>query len=149
MGIARVSKTFRVFGEPVDVLVPSEDTGGSFSMIVQTSPPGGGPPPHTHENEDEIFRVLQGEFELFDGKDWHKVPEGEYVYTLRGSTHTFRNCGTTDGKMQCIIVPGGLERYLEELSRCSMPQDAERVMQISAQYGIRFVTNEVPEVAPV
>lgn len=149
MGTATGSNTFRVFGEAVDVLVPSEETGGSFSMIVQTSPPGGGPPPHRHEHEDEIFRVLEGEFELFDGEEWQKVPTGEYVYTLRGSTHTFRNCGSTDGRMQCIIVPGGLERYLEALSFCSMPQDAERVMQLSAQYGICFVMNEVPEAAPV
>ena len=129
-------KTFRVFGEPVD-------------MIVQSSPPGGGPPPHRHDHEDEIFRVLEGEFELFDGEQWTRVPEGDYVYTLRGSVHTFRNCGNTTGRMQCIIVPGGLENYLEELSKLSMPEDAERVMAVSAQYGITFVTNEVPEVAPV
>lgn len=142
-------KTFPVFGEPVEVLVPSEDTRGAFSMIVQTSPPGGGPPPHRHDNEDELFRVLEGDFELFDGQQWHKVPEGEYVYTLRGSVHTFRNCGKTQGRMQCIIVPGGLERYLEELSKLQMPGDVEKVMQVSAQYGIRFVTDEAPQAAPV
>lgn len=144
-----VAKTFRVFGEPVDVLVPTEDTKGSFSMIVQSSPPGGGPPPHRHDHEDEIFRVLEGEYELFDGERWTRVSVGETVYTLRGSVHTFRNCGTTEGRMQCIIVPGGLENYLEELSKLSMPGDAERVMAVSAQYGITFVTHEVPHAAPV
>lgn len=58
-------KQFTVFGEVVDVLFSSSETGGSFSMVVQTCPPGGGPPPHIHEREDEIFLPLEGEFELF------------------------------------------------------------------------------------
>lgn len=142
-------KTFHVLGEFVEVLVQSEATHGSFSMIVQTSPPGGGPPPHKHSNEDEIFRVLEGDYELFDGARWTKIPVGEYVYTLRNSVHTFRNCGTSVGRMQCIIVPGGMEHYLEELSAYAMPQDAQRVMELSAQYGITFVANEPPDAAPV
>ncbi len=147
--VSEAGKMFRVFGESVEVLVASENTRGSFSMIVQTSPPGGGPPPHRHKNEDEIFRVLEGEYELFDGKEWRKVPHDRHVYMLRGSTHTFRNCGTILGRMECIVVPGGLELYLEALSAFSMPQDAERVTEVSLEYGISFVTDLDKSVTPV
>ncbi|QNI36119.1 cupin domain-containing protein [Edaphobacter albus] len=133
-------KAFKVFGENIEVLVTSEETQGTFSMIVQTSPPGGGPPPHMHRDEDEIFRVLQGEFELFDGTQWTKLQAGEYAYTLRGSVHTFRNCGTTEGKIQAIVIPGKLDRYLEAISPFNMPQDVERVLEISQDFGITFVT---------
>lgn len=143
-------KQFKVFGEPVHVLFTSEDTGRSFAAITQTSPPGGGPPPHVHRNEDEIFTVLEGEYEIFDGQVWHKLGKGETAYTLRNQPHTFRNCGATAGTIQCVIVPGsGLERYLEEISVLSMPEDAPRLMEISSRYGIEFLAPEPPTSAPL
>jgi len=135
-----VSRSFKVFGELVEIVVGSDETGRSFSMVTQVSPPGGGPPPHSHTNEDELFTVIEGEFELFDGETWHRLRAGETSYALRGGVHTFRNCGTTDGKLQIVVVPGtGFENYLEEISALKVPEDMARVLEISAMYGIRFV----------
>jgi quercetin dioxygenase-like cupin family protein len=131
-------KRFKVFGEPVEVLVSSSSTGGSSCAITQTSPPGGGPPPHWHANEDELFMALEGEFELFDGKDWHKLPNGEMAFAHRGNVHTFRNCGKTTGKILCVATPGGLDEYLEAISILSIPTDIERLTEISNSYGITF-----------
>ncbi|HEY8998121.1 MAG TPA: cupin domain-containing protein [Edaphobacter sp.] len=142
-------KTFRVFGEKVEILTTSESTKGSFCMLVQTSPPGGGPPPHVHAFEDEIFSVLEGEFELFDGREWSKVAPGQHVYTLRGQPHTFRNAGTTDGRILCIAVDGRLDEYLEAISPLEIPRDIERLMSISKEYGITFLAPEPPAAAPV
>ncbi len=123
-----VSRKFKVFGEPVEILVASEESGKSFAVLTQVSPPGGGPPPHRHSNEDEIFTVLEGEYEIFDGETWHKLHKGETAFTLRGGVHTFRNCGATAGKMQAVIVPGaGLDDYLEAVSVLSVPQDMEKL----------------------
>lgn len=138
-------KQFEVFGEPVDVLINTEESGGSFAMITQISPPGGGPPPHFHEREDELFTVIEGEYEIFDGKDWHPLNQGETAFVLRNQTHTFRNRGATDGKLQAIVVPGnGFEKYLEEISVLSMPQDAARLFEISDRYGIKFLPPAPP-----
>jgi quercetin dioxygenase-like cupin family protein len=143
-------KSFKVFGEPVHVLITSDETGRSFAAITQTSPPGGGPPPHVHQHEDEIFTVVEGEFELFDGQSWRKLAKGETAYTLRGQAHTFRNCGAAPGTIQCVIVPGsGFENYLEAISVLAMPGDAPRLMEISARYGIEFLTPEPPTAPPV
>jgi hypothetical protein len=38
-------KSFTVFGEPVEILINSEMTGGTSTTFAQSSPPGGGPPP--------------------------------------------------------------------------------------------------------
>jgi uncharacterized cupin superfamily protein len=132
-------KTFPVFGETVEILVTSESTNHSFCMLVQTSPPGGGPPPHTHTFEDEIFSVMEGEYELFDGTQWTKMTPGEHVHTLRQKPHTFRNCGSTEGKMLCVAVNGRLDEYLEEISPLQIPKDMARVMEISERYGISFL----------
>jgi len=36
-------------------LVTGEQTGGAYFVMEALVPPGGGPPPHIHRNEDETF----------------------------------------------------------------------------------------------
>jgi uncharacterized cupin superfamily protein len=144
----RPLKTFHVFGEQVEILVTTASTNGSFCMLVQTSPPGGGPPPHLHQFEDEIFTVLEGEFELFDGERYTRLEPGVHAHTLRNQPHTFRNCGKVEGKMVCVAVGGRLDEYLESISPLEIPRDMERVLQISAEYGIHFLPPKEAVTAP-
>jgi hypothetical protein len=58
---------------------------------------------------------------------------------VRGSVHTFRNVGASAGKLLVVTVPGGFEKYLEEISPLSLPQDMEQLIGISKRYGISFV----------
>jgi len=120
------------------VLVSGEMTGGLSAMMVQISPPGGGPPPHVHLNEDETFYVLEGEFEFLKNGEWVKCAVGESCFAARGSMHTFRNSGKTDGKILVFATPAGLDRYLEEISVLTMPQDVAKLIEISDRYGISF-----------
>jgi len=131
-------KSFTVLGEPVEVLVNSQMTNGAFAVITQTSPPGGGPPPHSHTNEDEIFTAIDGDFELFDGAAWHPLPQGSTARAERGGVHSFHNSSKRDAKMQIIISPAGFEEYLEEISPLTLPEDLDRLLQISERYGIKF-----------
>jgi quercetin dioxygenase-like cupin family protein len=133
-------RSFAVFGDPVEVLIPSDQTGGLSATLTQTSPPGGGPPPHSHQNEDETFFVLEGEYEISLNGAVHKLSAGEAIHATRGSIHTFRNVGSKDGKILVHIVPGGLENYLEEISHFSIPEGMPQVLEISERYGITFVS---------
>ncbi len=135
----QAQKTFNVFGEKVEIFVTSEMSHGSMTVTVQTTPPGGGPPPHIHTREDEYFTVLEGEFEMFDGQSWSPLRTGESHFSLRGGTHTFRNCGSTMGRMHVVISPAGFENYLEGLSKLSVPADLERIKELSAEYGLRLL----------
>lgn len=130
-------KTFEVFGEPVEIFVTGEMTGGKSSTFTQSSPPGGGPP-HSHQHEDETFFVLEGEFEFLSNGNWLKVPPGETFHAARGSVHTFRNAGSTTGKILVFTTPGGFEKYLEEISVLSIPQDMQQLLAVSERYGITF-----------
>lgn len=133
-------KTFKVFGEPVEVLVAGEATGGLSTTLTQTSPSGGGPPPHSHTNEDETFYVLDGEYEFLMNGQWVKAEHGRAIHSMRGHVHTFRNAGSTTGKMLVFVAPAGMEKYLEEISSLSMPEDITKLMAISERYGITFVS---------
>lgn len=132
-------KTFKVFGEPVEVLVSGEMTADLSTTITQTSPPGGGPPPHSHTREDEAFFVPEGDYELLQDGGWNKVLPGRAILAKRGGAPTFRNAGTTTGKMLVFVTPAGMEKYLEEISVLAMPQDVAQLMAISVRYGISFV----------
>ena len=131
-------KSFKVLGDPVDILTTGEMTGGRSCMLVETCQPGGGPPPHSHKNEDETFYVLEGEFEILSGGQWHKLASGEAAQGNRGAIHTFRNSGSTTGKILIVASPAGLENYLEEISVLSVPQDMPQLLAISERYGITF-----------
>ena len=131
-------KTFTVFGDRVDVFVDSATSNGLSSTLVQHVQPGGGPPPHSHTNEDETFMVLEGEFELLmDGK-WHPLVPGDAGYARRGSTHTFRNSGKTLGRIMVMVTPGGFEKYLEEIGSYSPATDLPKIIEISNRYGVTF-----------
>jgi hypothetical protein len=54
----RTMRLLRAFGEEVRIHLNSEHTAGDLTMWTEITPPGGGPPPHYHLNEDETFHVL-------------------------------------------------------------------------------------------
>ena len=140
-------KVISVFGEPIELLIASKATNNTFCVAVQTSPPGGGPPPHKHEREEEVFVVLEGEYELFDGKEWKPLQKGEVRYSLRGNYHGFRNSGTTTGRLLFMTNAGGLDEYFAEISPLTLPQDMERFAEISKHYGYYFLPLYPPNTA--
>jgi len=127
-----VIKSFPVLGDQVDMLVTQDMTGGASATLIETSPPGGGPPPHQHQNEDETFFVVEGDYEFLVDGEWIKALAGDSFYRARGTIHTFRNCGTTTGKILIFVTPGGFQSYLEEISPLSVPAEISSSLAISA-----------------
>jgi mannose-6-phosphate isomerase-like protein (cupin superfamily) len=54
-------------------LAESKDTDGAFCLVEVTLAPGNEPPPHVHSREDELFYVLEGEFDVYVGQEAFKV----------------------------------------------------------------------------
>src|SRR6266850_6169296 len=70
-------------------LAEKKDTDGAFCLVEATLAPGNEPPPHTHSREDELFYVLEGEFDVYVGKEGFKVEKGECVFLPRLKPHAF------------------------------------------------------------
>ena len=51
--------------------------------------PGTEPPPHVHTREDELFYVLEREFDVYVGKGAFKVETGGCVFLPRSKPHAF------------------------------------------------------------
>jgi quercetin dioxygenase-like cupin family protein len=80
-------------------------TGGAFSLVHQTSPPGHGTPYHLHHHEDEAFYVLDGEFAFIcDGKKTVLGPRG-YIFLPRGIPHGIRAEGQRPATMLILAMP--------------------------------------------
>jgi quercetin dioxygenase-like cupin family protein len=136
-------KTVRAFGEEITFLLTGEHTGGRYTMFLNVTDPGSGPPPHWHEKEDEWFHVLEGRAEFLSDGVWTEVPAGSSVFVPRGAVHSFRNVGDTPLKQMIHTAPSGFETFFarceEEFHREGGP-DMERIAGISAEHGIFFAT---------
>lgn len=91
--------------------------GDAYSLFENATQPGyAGPPPHRHLTQDESWYILEGNFVFHvDGQDIETDP-GAFVHAPRGSLHTFRNTGTTIGRLLVAVGPAGdFEAFVEEV----------------------------------
>lgn len=136
------AKVLRAFGDEVTVHLGGDQTGGRFTMFTDVTPPGGGPPPHFHQNEDEWFYPQEGRVEFLRDGVWTEVPMGTAVFMPRGTVHSFRNPGDKPLKMLIHTAPSGFEvffaRCAEEFAKPG-PPDMKRLVEIAGEHGIHFV----------
>ncbi len=115
-----------VFTNIIKLLVPQSSTDGTYAIFEENVPPLGGPPPHTHPDE-EVFYILEGRFEfvLNDLGNPIKALPGSVIHVPSYALHTFKNVGNVPGKMVVIITPGQLEHYFREVGK-KLDQGDER-----------------------
>jgi mannose-6-phosphate isomerase-like protein (cupin superfamily) len=140
---AEEGKTWNVFGLKIIGKILSEDTDGAYAVIVSHAPANGGPPLHVHENEEEVFYVLEGSFEFTYGNNKVTADKGDMVVLPKNLPHSFKNIGNTIGITMNTMTPGGLEKFFDEIAAISKngPPDPKRVSEIAMKYKMRFLTN--------
>ena len=119
--------------------VPSESTGGGFSIIEEANPLD--TPLHVHKNEDEWWYVLEGEHVIKVGYDEFHVGPGEIVFGPRGVPHSQRRAVPRTGGFLEFFSPGGFEGFFRELAEAersgsSMP---EAYVRVSEKHGITWL----------
>jgi uncharacterized cupin superfamily protein len=136
------ARVLHAFGEEVTILLDGEGTGGKLTMWAEITPPGDGPPPHYHLNEDETFHVLEGRVAFLSGGEWHEVGPGGAACMPRGIVHTFKNVGDQPSRMLITASPSGFEKFFvccaEEFAKPAGP-DMSEITKIGDQHGIYFV----------
>lgn len=141
-------KTLWVAGDLVTLKMVGNDTDGAFLLGEEFSPPGGGPPPHIHHREDEMFCVLEGEYEFLVGERTIRAGARSVVYGPRNLPHAFKNVGTTPARMLAFVTPAGFEGFLEEVGeeateQSSSPsfgqEEIELLLATAPKYGIEML----------
>ena len=134
--------SLRVFGEEVTIHLDGERTAGKLTIWTGLTPPGSGPPPHYHLNEDEAFHVLEGRVAFFLNGAWHEVGPGDAAFMPRGVVHTFKNIGDRPCRMLVTTTPSGMEKFFarcaEEFAKPGKP-DMSRIIEVGSEHGIHFV----------
>lgn len=150
-----------VLTDIIKVLVSNSETNGKYAIFEENVPPLGGPPPHMHPDE-EIFYVIEGEFEfiLNDLQNPFKAKSGSLVHIPSNALHTFKNMGKTQGKMVVMLTPGNLLDYFREIGQpitedferpdmCEIPDfkklNIKNVLEKAPKHNIKFVLPEIME----
>ena len=131
-------------GGVYEVVTTARDTGGRFFGFIATEPPGGGPPPHTHDSEDELFVVLEGEFTFTIGGCVTKAGPGGSAVAPRGLAHCFKNCSEDSARMLVAFTPGSIEGFFDYglPVNGTAPGDEyliQRIVELGPQYGVTLL----------
>lgn len=126
--------------------IPSQLTGGAFTLAEQLLPRGSAPPVHRHTREDEAWLVLDGELTFLLDQDEYAAGPGTYVFGPRGRAHAFVVRSET-ARLLTLVSPGASEEFFRTTghpaSSLRLPPPAEPDMPTllagMAEYGIELV----------
>jgi quercetin dioxygenase-like cupin family protein len=128
-------------GDLLYVKVATQDSGGALFMTEQPIERRGvGPPKHYHEDQDEWFYCLAGEYVVEIGNQRFRLLAGDSVLGPRRVPHAFVYDGTGPGRLLVGFTPAGrMEKFFRDLERRGQyfgngtPKDREEARR---EYGI-------------
>ena len=94
-------------------------TGGRFGLFEwnMSGDTGGRGSGHFHKTFSESFYIMSGEVMLFDGKDWVRTTQGDFLHVPEGGVHSFTNESGEPASMLIMFTPGpAREEYFRELA---------------------------------
>jgi mannose-6-phosphate isomerase-like protein (cupin superfamily) len=106
-------------GDLLYVTVAGEDAGGALFMTEQPNERrGSGPPKHYHEDADEWWYVLAGEYVVEIGDQRFRLTAGESILGPRRVPHAFVYDGSGLGRILVGFMPAGrMERFFRDLEQ--------------------------------
>jgi quercetin dioxygenase-like cupin family protein len=117
----------------------ADDTGGLLTVAEDViGPRTPGPPLHVHDEMDEMFYVLEGEFLVQVGGDRHVLVAGCFAWVPRGVPHTFANVSDRPTRGLGLYVPAGIEEFFTAqgayFATLQGPPDPDRLAAIWARH---------------
>ena len=142
-------KSLWILGDVYTVKISGDETQGRYSVWEIEAAANNGPPLHKHSMEDEAFYILEGMFSFPYGSKETNLGKGQFMYIPRGEFHTYKNIGSSFGKLLVIITPPQFEKFFEEIgipiddkSSFQPPQITpaviENVVKTAARYGLEI-----------
>ncbi len=114
--------TLAVAGGNYRIIISGAETNGAYAVVEMLVPPGGGPPPHSHPQTQEMFYLIEGELEFKTEAGKTLLQPGGFVnIPFGGAVHCFRNISDSYAKMLCTVVPAGLEEVFSAIGTPAQP----------------------------
>lgn len=109
-------RLFWVLTDWIQLKIGGQETRGALSIVEQTTVPQARPPLHRH-TFDEVHYVLEGEYEYYlEGEEPRRALAGTIVFVPSGVAHTYKNVGSTPGRILAIYSPPGFEGFYPALN---------------------------------
>jgi quercetin dioxygenase-like cupin family protein len=143
-----------VVGDTYTFKATGESTGGVLALMEASIPPGSGPPPHVHTNEDEAFYLLAGMLDVSAGEETFAARAGDFVFLPRGTPHCFTNPGVDAARALILCTPAGLDHFFDEVGSPARPgkqapplsaDQFDRLLEVAPRHGLRI---QVPANTP-
>lgn len=143
----KTGETLGIAGGNYRIIISGEETNGNYAVIEMLVPPNGGPPPHSHPETQEMFYVVQGQFEFKTETGKQIVDEGGFInIPFGGAIHCFKNSSAKVGRLLCTVFPSGLENYFKEIGQPTAlgqfhpipehtPEREALIKQVDKKYG--------------
>jgi quercetin dioxygenase-like cupin family protein len=111
----------------------------SIEIFDTAGPEQAGPPPHRHP-WDEIYVVLEGMLEVFDGDSWQQAKAGACVCVPAGQVHAYR-IGSPDCRFLTIAGPGHAREFFEQMDAevVTLPPDMNTVLAVAARNELEVI----------
>jgi quercetin dioxygenase-like cupin family protein len=107
-------------GIEVGFRLPTEQTAGVVSAVEVRVAPGRLALPHRHEREDELCLVVDGQVGWRVGDRELLADPDSVIFLPRGVPHAYWNPGRSLARLVLVSMPGGVERFFQELVTGSM-----------------------------
>ena len=136
-------KTLSLRGTQVAYKAVGDRPGGGPTVLEFIAAPGFSTGDHVHSKIEEIFYVVEGEFQIRAGDRLLAAHAGDFVLVPPGVPHGFGNPNGSPAKLVILISPAGVhERYFEELSEILAKPGAPDIQAIS-ELRQRYDTEQV------
>jgi len=130
----------KAFGLDLKVFLTTEATGGAISVLMGWHKPGEGAPDHVHFDQEEMFFIIEGTYELTVGGQTSTAGPGTIVFVPRNTVHRFKNVGDTTACMLDWSLPGGQDHYFKAISELAAGgSNGEKVMEINKKFHTDFL----------
>jgi mannose-6-phosphate isomerase-like protein (cupin superfamily) len=149
-------RAYWAVGDHLTFKLGAEDTAGAFSVAEARIVPGGGPPPHVHTREDEMFYLLEGSLQFIKGDELFEGAAGDAFYLPRGVTHAFKNVSDRPARAIVFATPCGFENFIPEFGTPAEQSPAappvtqaeiDRLLAACSRYGLEMKFDHRPRSA--
>ena len=110
IGGSEAADTYRFLDTIARVRVPSEETGGRWSVVEMHLRAGHAPPMHVHESADETIHVLEGAVTAHTPDGERSVDAGSSVVLPRGEAHSL--VADEESVVLTSTAPGSFDEFV-------------------------------------
>ena len=90
-----------------------------MDIVDHRVPAGYAPPPHVHSDQDEVFYIISGQFDVRCGEQRWEAGPGDLVFLPRRVPHSFVVSGDEPGRTLLINAPAGFAEVIVELGQAT------------------------------